>query len=347
MKILQVGLAGFGAGGQVYNAPVFSSVEGYALSKIMTSNPANIAVARERYPRAHVVQDFQDLISDKDIDLIVITTPNHLHFPLAKQALEAGKHVVVEKPFTTNSKDAAKLIALSKKHKRVLSVNHNRRWDSDIQTVQKVIQEGKLGKIVEFKAHFDRFRNYIKPGWKEKKELPGSGILYDLGSHLIDQALLLFGKPSEVFANMQTQRASSNVPDHFEILLLYPKLKVSLTAGMLVKKPGPRYSLLGRMGSFVKYGMDVQEAALKQGKSPNDTIDWGIEPQEQWGELHLEDRSQPVQSVAGDYREFYRNIYNAIVHGHPLEVTPKQAKTVIDVIEAAQQSHEQKRIVAL
>lgn len=347
MKTLQVGLAGFGPGGQVYNAPIFTSLKGYALSKIMTSNPANIAVAHNQYPQAHVVQNFEDLIGDKQIDLIVITTPNHLHYPLAKKALEAGKHVVVEKPFTTNSEEASELIALSQQKNCVVSVNHNRRWDSDIQTVKKVIESGRLGDVVEFKAHFDRFRNYIKPGWKEEKKIPASGILYDLGSHLIDQALLLFGKPSEVFCNMQTQRADTQVPDQFDLLILYPDLKVSLTAGMLVKKPGPRYTVLGRQGSFLKYGMDTQEAQLKLGKTPLDTTDWGVEPKEQWGELHLENKVELVESEPGDYRVFYENVHSAIVKGTPLIVTPIQAKTVIEVIEAAEKSHREKRIVSL
>lgn len=347
MKILQVGLAGFGPGGQVYNTPIFTSLKGYALSKIMTSSPANIAVAHHQYPKAQVVQNFEDLIGDKQIDLIVITTPNHLHYAMAKKALEAGKHVVVEKPFTTNSKEASELIALSQQNNRILSVNHNRRWDSDIQTVLKVIESGRLGKIVEFKAHFDRFRNYIKPGWKEQKDTPASGILYDLGSHLIDQALLLFGKPSEVFCHLQTQRADTQVPDQFDLLLLYPGLKVSLSAGMLVKKPGPRYTVLGDQGSFLKYAMDPQEAQLKLGKTPLTTTDWGIEPKEQWGELHLGDEVELIESKPGDYRIFYENIYNAIVKDSHLLVTPVQAQTVIKIIEAAQISHLEKRIITL
>lgn len=346
MTTLRVGLAGFGPGAQVYNTPIFTSLNGYTLSKIMTSSPANVAIARDQYPKASVVQNFEDLTKDEQIDLIIITTPNHLHYDLAKKALEAGKHVVVEKPFTTSSKEATELITLSKQKNCVLSVNHNRRWDSDFQTVQKVVDSGVLGKIVEFKAHFDRFRNYIKPGWKEEKEIPASGILYDLGSHLIDQALLLFGKPSEVFCNLQTQRIDTQVPDQFDLLLLYPDLKVNLTAGMLVKRPGPRYTVLGRQGNFLKYGMDTQEAQLKEGKKPIDTSAWGIEPKTQWGVLHLEDKMELVESEPGDYRRFYTNIHNAIVKDTPLSVTPCQARTVIEIIERAEKSHREKRIVS-
>lgn len=347
MRVLQVGLAGFGPGGQTYNAPVIASTKGFRLSKILTSNPQNIAVATQHYPQAKLVSDYDSIINDREIDLVVITTPNHLHFSLAKQALQAGKHVIVEKPFTTSSQEATELIELAGLHNRIISVNHNRRWDSDFRTIEKLLMEpSDLGKIVEYRAHFDRFRNFIKTGWKEKKEVPGSGILYDLGSHLIDQVLVVFGSPTEVFAHLRKQRADSEVIDNFEILLLYPELKVSLTAGMLVKKPGPRYTVLGRNGSFLKYGMDVQEAALKQGKSPADTENWGIEPKEQWGELYLEEGVKHVKSEPGDYREFYNNIYDCIVHDQPLAVSPQQARTVIEIIEAALRSHQQKQIVS-
>ena len=347
MRVLQVGMAGFGPAGHTFNAPIISSTKGFRLSKILTSNPANIAVANERFADAKVVSDYQSLIHDREIDLVVITAPNHRHFTLAKQALQAGKHVIVEKPFTTTSEEATELIELARLHNRIISVNHNRRWDSDFRTLKKLLLERQdIGKIVEYHAHFDRFRNYIKPGWKEEKEVPGSGVLYDLGSHLIDQALILFGNPTEIFAHLRQQRADSEVIDNFELLLLYPELKVRLTAGMLVAKPGPRYTVLGRNGSFLKYGIDVQEEALKQGKSPLDTDSWGIEPEELWGELHLEKGMEKVKSEPGDYREFYKNIYACIVHDQSLEVSPVQARTVIEIIEAAIKSHQEKRIVS-
>ncbi len=349
MKNLQVGLAGFGPGGHIFNAPIIESTAGFLISAAMTSNPQNRKVAREKYPQADVVTEYEQLLENDQLDLIVITTPNHTHYPMAKKALLAGKHVVVEKPFTVTTREAEDLIRLSQEQQLVLSINHNRRWDSDFQTVRRVIASNRLGKVVEYQAHFDRFRNYIKPGWKEQKEVPGSGILYDLGSHLIDQALLLFGFPAEVFAILSSQRADSTVTDRFEVYLLYPDLKVRLSAGMLVKKPGPRYTLLGQKGSFLKFGMDPQEEALKAGQTPSTTPDWGVEEPHLWGELHLDNNGdthlEKIKSESGDYRKFYQNIYQAIVNKVPLEVTPEQAKRVIQIIEAAYRSHMSKQVV--
>lgn len=351
MKNLYVGLAGFGPGGHVFNAPIIDSTEGFIIAAAMTSNPQNIKVAREKYPQASIVADYDQLLKNEQLDLIVITTPNHTHYPMAKEALLAGKHVVVEKPFTVTTREADDLIGLAKEKQVVLSINYNRRWDSDFQTVRQIIASERLGKIVEYQAHFDRFRNYIKPGWKEQEDVPGSGILYDLGSHLIDQALLLFGLPSKVFALLSSQRADSKVTDNFEVFLIYPDLKVRLSAGMLVKHPGPRYTVLGRNGSFLKSGMDPQEAALKEGQYPRDTSFWGVEDPQIWGELHLDSDGktsiEKIRSEPGDYRKFYQNIYQAIINKAPLEVTPEQARRVIQIIEASYRSHQTKRMVAL
>lgn len=347
MKNLKVGLSGFGAGGQIYNAPIISSVAGLEITRILTSSEANIRAAQQGFPQAKVVHELKELLQAPEVDLVVITTPNHLHYPYAKEALMAGKHVVVEKPFTPTVKEAEELIALAEKQKRILTVNHNRRWDSDIRTIKKVLQKGSLGKVVEFEAHFDRFRNYIKEGWKEHSEIEGSGILYDLGSHLIDQALWLFGKPREIFANLLVQREASEVIDSFELLLFYPELKVTLKAGMLVKVPGPRYTVLGRQGSFIKYGMDVQEEDLKQGKTPETHPEWGREPESIWGTQYVEEDQVKIESETGDYRRFYKNVYDAITGQAPLEVTAAQARDVIAIIELAIKSHEEKRVVEL
>lgn len=345
MKKVSTALAGFGSGGRIYNAPIIDSTPGFSIQKILTSNPENIRAAENDFPNAVVVNQYSEILEDPGIDLVIILLPNHLHFDFAKKALLANKHVVVEKPFTTSSKEATELIELAWKNKLVLSVNHNRRWDSDIRTIKKLLKEGVLGKVVEYEAHFDRFRNNIKDSWKEKPELQGGGILYDLGSHLIDQALMLFGKPKELFADIRRQREGALVPDNFELLLFYPDLKVTLKAGTLVKEKGPTYSVFGTKGSFVKYGADVQEEALKQGKKPKDDPDWGEEPKEIWGKLNTLDEERPVKSESGDYREFYKNIYNTIVGTEILQVTPEQAKDVIKVIELARKSNSERRVI--
>ena len=346
MKKINVAIVGFGKGARIYNAPDISSVEGFGITKILTANNENIAAAKKDFPNAKVVVGFEEITQDPEIELVVITTPNHLHKEFVEKALKAGKHVVVEKPFTPTVAESDELIELAVKNKRILSVHHNRRWSSDFLTIQKILKDKKLGMIVEYEAHFDRFRNEVKDGWKEKSEIPGSGILFDLGSHLIDQVLVLFGLPTEIFADLRIQRENSEVIDNFELLLFYPGLKVSLKAGMLVKEKGPSFSVFGRNGSFLKYGEDSQEEALKLGLKPKDLPDWGMEPQEIWGKLNTVEESLFVQSERGNFTKFYENIYNAITGKEDLLVKPEEARDVIKVIELALKSQAEKRRVA-
>lgn len=345
MKQVNIGLAGYGSGGRVYNAPIIKSIEGFSVRKILTSNPENILHAHKDFPQATVISEYEEMLKDPEVELVIVLLPNHLHYNFTKKALQAGKHVVVEKPFTAFYEEAEKLIEIVRKKDLILSVNHNRRWDSDIRTVKKIISEGLLGRLVEYESHFDRFRNNIKDSWKEKPELPGSGILYDLGSHLIDQALSIFGNPEEIFADIRKQRDGAIVPDNFELLLFYPDLKVTLKAGTLIKEKGATFSLSGTRGSFVKYGADVQEEALKEGKNPNDDPNWGREPKKTWGKLNSLDEEKLIESEPGDYRIPYQNVYNAITQNEALLVTPQQAADVIKVIELAQLSNAEKRVL--
>jgi predicted dehydrogenase len=269
-----------------------------------------------------------------------------MHFELAKRALLSNKHVVVEKPFTVTSKEADELITLAEIQGKIVTAYQNRRWDSDFKTVRKVIKSGVLGNLVEYEAHFDRFRNYVKENAWREEELPGSGILYDLGGHLIDQAQYLFGLPEEIYADIRTQRKGGKTDDNFEIILYYNELKVVLKSGMLVKEPLPHFILLGDKGSFIKYGMDVQEEDLKAGKIPSAAKNWGKEPKELWGSiqtevngLHIEGK---VQSEVGDYRAFYQNVYEAITEDAVLKVTPQQARNTIKIIELAIESSKNK-----
>ncbi len=345
MKVVRTGIAGYGNGGRLFNATIIDSVEGFRITKILTKNENKIAAAREDFPEAEVVSRFTDLIRDPEIDLVVVTTPNHFHRDLAKKALKAGKNVVVEKPFTVTVEEADELIELAAKNNLVLSVNHNRRWDSDFLTVKKVVEGNKLGEIVDYEAHFDRFRNEVANGWKEDKENAGSGILYDLGSHLIDQALTLFGPPKEIYSDLRKQRKNADVPDNFEVLLYYPNLKATLKSSFLVKAKGPTYSVHGTKGSFLKYGIDSQEEMLKSGLKPNGNWGWGQESQEIWGKLDILEESSTIESETGDYRKFYQNIYDAITKNAELQVKPEQAREVIRVIELAIQSSKEKRVV--
>ncbi len=347
-KKINIGLLGFGMAGRVFHAPIVSAVPGLHLARIKANRPESIALARELYPVAEVVSDTDAVLQHADIDLVVVATANDTHFELAKAALQAGKHVVVEKPFTITSEQADELIDLAREKQKVLTVYQNRRWDSDFRTVKKLLDNQLLGRLVEYEAHFDRFRPIPAAGtWKEEDTL-GTGILYDLGAHLIDQALTLFGAPQQVYADLRTQRNGGKTTDSFDLTLYYADgLKVILKAGMLVRQPGPRFILSGDRGSFVKYGLDVQEAALKAGLSPAASLDWGVEPEEIWGKLDTDIAGQHVigkiQSEPGDYRGLYENVRDAITGIAELEVRPEQARNTIRLIELAIQSSREKR----
>ena len=347
---MTVGLIGYGMAGQVFHAPIITSVPGFKLVKIRETKPNNIQLAKTRYPQAEIVNSSDAIITDDTIQLVVIATPNASHFSLAKAALLAGKHVVVDKPFTISVAEADELIELAEKQNLLLTVHHNRRWDSNSKTIRKVINSTLLGRLVEMEVHFDRFRNYSRPGAWREENTHGSGILYDLGAHLIDEAIGLFGLPHFVTADERIQRTGSKTIDNFTVVLDYENLKVTLKAGMLVREPGPTYVLLGEQGTFVKYGMDVQEEALKTGKHPLNEPNWGKEPESLWGKinttidgLHVVSK---VESEVGNYREYYENVYLALTEKATLAVTAQQARTTIRIIELAMQSSREKRTLA-
>lgn len=343
---IQVGLIGYGVAGQVFHAPIINAVPGLKLAKVVERHGE---ASRQHYPWVEIVRNAEALCSDAAIDLVVIATPNDSHFELAQQALSAGKHVVVDKPLTTTSIQAQQLIDLAQQTDRVLSVHQNRRWDGDFQTVKQLIQQGYLGQLVEYEAHYDRFRNTLKPGaWRETPDL-GNGILFDLGSHLIDQAQVLFGLPESITADVRVQRDGAKADDYFEIGLDYGALKVILKAGMLVRELGPHFILHGSAGSFVKYGMDPQEAALRRGLTPAEP-DWGLEPQTQWGTLNTQLGGLhfygQLETIRGCYQAFYENVYQAIEQGAALAVQPEEARNTIRLIELALQSHAERRTLA-
>lgn len=339
-------IVSYGMSGSIFHAPLLHTHRGFVLKKIMQRKGSS---ALEKYPYVTISRDYNELLSDDEIELIVVNTPDNMHYDFASKALEAGKHVVVEKPFTTSVNDGEKLIALAGKKNRVLSVFQNRRWDGDFLTVQKIIRNNTLGRLVEYEAHFDRYRNYIQDSWKEKPEYQ-TGTLYNLGSHLIDQALVLFGMPEAVYADIRIMRTGGRVDDAFDLKLYYKDIKVTLKAGYLVREPGPKFMIHGTEGSFVKYGLDPQEEDLKQGRSPDET-NWGTEPESEWGILNakkdwLRIRTR-IKTVPGCYIEYYSNIYDVIVKGAELSVKPEEALDVIRIIHAAYTSSEKRQAVSL
>ncbi|HEU4608503.1 MAG TPA: Gfo/Idh/MocA family oxidoreductase, partial [Chitinophagaceae bacterium] len=281
MKILQAGLVGFGVSAKTYHAPFLVTSDRYQLAAVVERNKSE---SKEKYPFVKLYRSFEELICDPDIDIVIITTPNDTHFPYSKAALEAGKHVIVEKPFTNTGEEAKQLVKIASNGKAILSVYQNRRYVSDFLTIQEILEKGLLGKVHTFEAHYDRYRSEARPhAWREKP-LPGSGILYDLGAHLIDQAQVLFGLPHAITADIRMQRPHARVDDYFDLRLDYGFLQVILKAGMLVREPGPRYLIHGTEGSFIKYGEDPQESKLRAGELPVGD-NWGQEPEEWHGLL--------------------------------------------------------------
>ncbi len=312
MKKIQVGLASFGMSGKVFHAPILAHHPGFSLNTIV-ERTKNESVAL--YPEANIVRSFDALIDRDDIELIIVNTPDATHFEYACKALEAGKNVVVEKPFTHTVEQGEYLLNLAHKQKKILSVFQNRRWDGDFLTVRKIIDHQWLGRLVEFESNYMRYRNYIQPGtWKESLA-QGIGITYNLGSHMIDQALVLFGMPEAVWADIDTLRSGGEIDDYYHIRLIYPEIKVTLRSSYLVREEGARYSLHGTSGSFLKYGIDPQEEMLKQGGNPA-LPGWGTEQEKYWGVLNTEIQGVhirgKVETVAGNYAAYYDNIYDVI-----------------------------------
>ncbi|TAH18490.1 MAG: oxidoreductase [Cytophagales bacterium] len=340
---IHVALTSYGMSGRVFHAPLLFADKRFIISKIVERNSEK---SKEKYPHITVVKQFEDVIADDDIALVVVNTPNSLHFEQGKAVLEAGKHLVLEKPATTFAWEMEKLIEIAERKGLILSVFQNRRWDGDFKTVKKVVENGLLGNLVSYESHFDRFRNYITPNtWKEETGV-GSGIVYNLAAHLIDQALVLFGVPQGVTATIGTQRKEGKIDDFYDIVLDYGArekgLQVLLKSSYLVREPSPRFALHGDRGSFVKYGLDPQEEALNKGFLPNTPL-WGTEERACWGKLNTEidglHCEGQLETLAGSYADYYDNIYRAIREGYALEVKPMQAYHTIKIIELAYQSN--------
>ncbi|BFG70215.1 Gfo/Idh/MocA family oxidoreductase [Sediminibacterium sp. KACHI17] len=347
MKKIRVALLSFGMSGKVFHAPFLDQHAGFELYAVWERSKSESAAI---YPTIKIVRSLEALLEDDSIELIVVNTPTHTHYEYAKKALEAGKSVIVEKAFTTTTTEAQSLAALAKEKKLLLSVYQNRRWDSDFQTVQKIIQDGVLGELKEVSFRFDRFKNTIGNKTHKEQPGPGAGLLNDLGPHLIDQALVLFGKPEKIFADIRILRPDSLVDDYFDLLLYYPSLRVRLISSLLVKKPIPSFILHGSKGSFIKNRGDVQEADLIAGKQPG-SADWGIEPETADGSIYTmidgKDHEEKVRTLTGNYGIYYDRIYQSIIHHTTAPVTANEGIHVMQLLEAAMHSHETQTVITL
>jgi scyllo-inositol 2-dehydrogenase (NADP+) len=345
--MVRAGLIGFGLAGQAFHAPVIRGVQGMELACILERHTDN---AKKRYPEVRVARTLDEMLSDKSLDLIVVGTPNDTHFSYTKACLEAGRHVVVDKPFTPTMAEAEQLVRLAAERKRLLTVYQDRRWDGAFLTVKKLIASGALGSVKEYEARFDRFRLDAKPGaWREQADFPAAGVLWDLGPHLLDGAMVLFGEPQTISATAICQRATSTVDDAFDVCMQFSGTRAYLEARIIAYAPAHHLLIHGTEGSFVKYGMDPQEEILRSDHYPDGTdwgANWGLEPEERWGTLsRVNEAARKVRTERGDYRGFYANVRDAIEKNAPLDVTPEQALRTMRALLLAHKSSRESRKV--
>ncbi|KOV78138.1 MULTISPECIES: Gfo/Idh/MocA family oxidoreductase [unclassified Streptomyces] len=352
---LRVGLIGYGLAGSVFHAPLIAATEGLALDTVVTSHPERQQQARAEFPDVRIAATAEELFDRADeLDLIVVASPNKTHVPLATAALKAGLPVVVDKPVAGTAAEARELAALAEERGLLLSVFQNRRWDNDFLTLRRLLADGELGDAWRFESRFERWRPQLKGGWRESGD-PAEigGLLYDLGSHVVDQALVLFGPVTEVYAESDVRRPGAEADDDTFIALTHASgvrshLYVSATTAQL----GPRFRVLGSRAGYVKYGLDPQEAALREGSRPGTAPDWGAEDESLWGrigsgESPLTGGGTPVPTLPGDYPAYYAAVAAALRGAGPNPVTALEAAATLDVLEAARRSARDKVTVTL
>ncbi|MCG7498314.1 oxidoreductase [Vibrio sp. Of7-15] len=330
---IKTAVIGYGFSAKTFHIPFVSSLPEFELAAISTSN--HDAVMRD-WPSAQHYASADELIVNSDAELVIITAPNDVHFDLAQKALKNGKHVILEKPFVTNVADGEALITLAAEKKLVLSVYHNRRWDGDFLTVKKMIEEKRFGDLKHFESHFDRFRPKVRQRWREQTT-NGGGILFDLGSHLLDQALVLFGVPDAITAQCEMMREGSINVDYFHVVMHYPNLLVTLHGDLFSAGPNKRFSVKGTGGSYEKYGMDPQEGCLIAGTLPNKEK-WADESPDQYGHFYCEEGDETVVTESGSYQKYFQEVVQAVRFNSSPPVKAEEALWNIKLIELAMES---------
>jgi scyllo-inositol 2-dehydrogenase (NADP+) len=344
--MINVGLIGFGLAGRSFHAPVISRVPGLHLAAILQRTGSEGA---NTYPDAKIVRSLEELLAIPGIRLVVIASPNETHVPLARQCLAAGRDVVVDKPFATSYQEAAGLVEFAQKSGRLLTVYQNRRYDGDFQAIRQLVAAGTLGRIVRFETNYDRFRPNLKPNAWREKQVPGAGILFDIGPHLIDHAMQLFGRPEAVTADIRIERESGLADDAFDVMFHYPNsMRAVLSSNILAATQRPRFLLFGTKGAFLKQTFDPQEMNLRRGGISKDKP-WGAEPEENWGLLTLSDGTSASQrripSGTGDYRDYYANVRDVLLSQAQPAVTLPQALDVMRALELARESDANRRTI--
>lgn len=341
---INTAIVGFGLSGKVFHGPFIHVHPGFKLSAIMTSGEE----AARLYPESKIVRNYEDILDDQEIGLVIICSPNEFHYEQARHALEAGKDVILEKPFTPTLKEAKELFDIALKKGRQLFPFQNRRWDGDFLTVKHILKEGYLGKVLDFETHFDRFNPEVgRASWRYQKRTAG-GTLYDLGIHLVDQVVVLFGKPDAVYCRLFNQRENSIVDDSFDLKLIYPGLNVTVKAGVFVKEKGPRFAVHGTLGSFVKSGLDPQEASLRKGHLPQGK-DWGKEAKKHWGILHTEFNRKKIrvryETLPGNYMGFFDQVYKTLTMNEKPAIKQEEVLTSLAIIEKAIKSDQTNAVI--
>ncbi|MBL1099648.1 Gfo/Idh/MocA family protein [Streptomyces coffeae] len=351
----RVALIGYGLAGSVFHAPLIAATDGLVLDTVVTSSPERQRQARAAYPDVVLADSADELWGRADeLDLIVVASPNRTHVPLARAALEAGLPVVVDKPLAATATEAEELAALADARGLLLSVFQNRRWDNDFRTLRKLIADGALGHVQRFESRFERWRPQLKGGWRESGDpAEVGGLLYDLGSHLVDQALTLFGPVVSVYAEVDVRRPGAQTDDDTFIALTHAGgVRSHLWMSAITAQLGPRFRVLGSEAGYVKYGLDPQEAALREGRRPANGIEWGAEPEGAWGRLGagespLTGGGLPVPTLPGDYPAYYAGVADALRDGGRPPVTAAEAAAALHVLEAARLSAAERRTVPL
>lgn len=337
MKPVGVALVGYGYAGKTFHAPLIAAAGGLRLHAVVSSQGEAV---KADWPEAKVVSDLDAALADPEVELVVIAAPNDRHAPLARQALEAGRAAVLDKPFTLTAAEARDLAALAETRGLLLSVFHNRRWDADFLTLQGLIAEGRLGRIVRFESHFDRFRPQVRDRWREA-DTPGAGVWYDLGPHLIDQALVLFGRPLGITADLAVVREGGKATDYAHAVLRYEGFRAILHADMLSAAPDLRFAVQGDRAAWIKSGLDIQEDQLKAtGRTGGDG--WGLDPRPGMLVDGETGARTPVEGPNGDYRRYYDQIALALRGEAPNPVPPDKAVAVMEVLEAGLVSAERR-----
>lgn len=344
---INTAILSYGMSGLVFHGPLLKVNHRFNVLQVWERTKE---ISKKHFPIVQIVKTFDEILNNPQIELVIVNTPDKFHFEMAKKTIEAGKHLAVEKPITQKSTEAAELVTLAKEKGVILTVFQNRRWDGDFRTVQQILKEKKLGRLVEFESHYDRYRTEITPNtWKEEADEYG-GVLYNLGSHMIDQAFVLFGKPNAVTAHLKIVRTGGVVTDYYDIRLEYNGFSAILKCSYLVKNPGPRYSVYGEYGTFHKHGIDPQEELLKAGNLPV-WADWGKEPIDEWGTIVYEKDGETteelVETLPGNYNIFYNNLFEAIRKGKELLVKPEETVEVLKIMEACVESNRSKKTIIL